>query len=61
MEDLHTHKKLYFAGDTGYRTVRDGEDEDKVPVCPTFAEVGERFGGVDVALIPIGYGMTDLL
>jgi L-ascorbate metabolism protein UlaG (beta-lactamase superfamily) len=59
VDDLHTHKKLYFAGDTGYRTVRDGEDEDKVPVCPAFAEVGERFGGVDVALLPIGYGMTD--
>ena len=61
VEDLHSHKKLYFAGDTGYRTVRDGEDEDKVPVCPAFAEVGERFGGVDVALLPIGYGITDLL
>lgn len=47
-------KSVYFAGDTGYRTVRNGEDEDKVPVCPAFAEVGERFGGVDVALLPIG-------
>ena len=56
VDDLHSHKKLYFAGDTGYRTVRDGEDEDKVPVCPAFSEVGERFGGVDVALLPIGYG-----
>jgi len=54
VDDLHSHKKLYFAGDTGYRTVRDGEDEDKVPVCPAFSEVGERFGGVDVALLPIG-------
>lgn len=57
VEDLHSHKKLYFAGDSGYRTVRDGEDEDKVPVCPAFTQVGERFGGVDVALLPIGaYG-----
>jgi len=54
VDDLHTHKKLYFAGDTGYHTVRDGKDEDKFPVCPAFAEVGERFGGVDVALLPIG-------
>jgi len=54
VEDLHSHKKVYFAGDTGYRTVRDGEDEDKVPVCPAFSEVGERFDGVDVALLPIG-------
>jgi L-ascorbate metabolism protein UlaG (beta-lactamase superfamily) len=45
---------VYFAGDTAYRTVHDGEDEDKVPVCPAFAEVGERFGGVDIALLPIG-------
>jgi N-acyl-phosphatidylethanolamine-hydrolysing phospholipase D len=51
---LGSHKKVYFAGDTGYRTVRDGEDEDKAPVCPAFAEVGERFGGLDVALLPIG-------
>ncbi|KAI0313840.1 N-acyl-phosphatidylethanolamine-hydrolyzing phospholipase D [Amylostereum chailletii] len=47
-------KKLYFAGDTAYRTVKEGEDEDEVPVCPAFAEVGERFGGADVALLPIG-------
>lgn len=40
MDDLHSHKNLYFAGDTAYRTVRDGEDEDKVPVCPAFAEIG---------------------
>jgi len=60
VDDLRSHKKLYCAGDTGYRTVHDGEDEDKVPVCPAFAEIGERFGGVDVALLPIGYGMTDL-
>ena len=56
VDDLNSRKKVYFAGDTGYRTVRDGEDEDKVPVCPAFAEVGERFGGADVALLPIGYG-----
>lgn len=54
MEDLRSHKKVYFAGDTGYRTVRKGEDEDKVPVCPAFTEVGLNFGGVDLALLPIG-------
>lgn len=47
-------KKVYFAGDTGYRTVWDGEDEDAVPVCPAFKEVGERVGPFDLALIPIG-------
>jgi len=55
VDDLHSHKNVYFAGDTGYRAVRDGEDEDKVPVCPAFVEVGERFGGFDMALLPIGW------
>lgn len=48
-------KKVYFAGDTGYRTVHKGEDEDTVPVCPVFLEIGQRFGGFDVGIIPIGY------
>jgi N-acyl-phosphatidylethanolamine-hydrolysing phospholipase D len=56
VDDLHrSHKKVFFAGDTSYRTVHDGEDEDKVPVCPAFTEIGERIGGLDMALIPIGY------
>ncbi|KAH9003533.1 N-acyl-phosphatidylethanolamine-hydrolyzing phospholipase D [Lactarius hatsudake] len=54
VDDLRSHKKVYFAGDTGYRTVHDGEDEDKVPTCPAFAEAGERFGGFNLALLPIG-------
>lgn len=33
-------RTIYFAGDTGY--------------CPGFRKIGERFGGVDLALIPIG-------
>lgn len=45
---------VYFGGDTGYRTVLEGEDEDAVPVCPAFAEIGERFGGFELALLPIG-------
>lgn len=55
VEDLHSHKTVFFSGDTAYRAVRDGEDEDKVPVCPAFAEAGERFGGFDIAMVPIGY------
>ncbi|KAL0564678.1 Protein-lysine N-methyltransferase efm4 [Marasmius crinis-equi] len=45
---------VYFAGDTGYRTVLPGQDEDKVPVCPAFKEIGDRWGGIDLALLPIG-------
>jgi len=48
------NKKLWFGGDTGYRSVRDGEDENEVPVCPAFKEIGNRFEGFDLALIPIG-------
>ncbi len=33
-------RSVYFAGDTGY--------------CPVFREIGRRFGGFDLALIPIG-------
>jgi N-acyl-phosphatidylethanolamine-hydrolysing phospholipase D len=46
--------KVFFGGDTGYRTVRDGENENEVPVCPAFREIGDRFGGFDLALLPIG-------
>ncbi|PSR87211.1 hypothetical protein PHLCEN_2v5218 [Hermanssonia centrifuga] len=47
-------KKVYFAGDTAYRTVMEHEDENEVPVCPAFEEIGERIGPFDLALIPIG-------
>ena len=33
-------KTLWHAGDSGY--------------CPAFSEIGERFGGIDLAMIPIG-------
>ncbi|THH27336.1 hypothetical protein EUX98_g6854 [Antrodiella citrinella] len=54
VEDLTSGKKAYFGGDTGYRTVLDGEDEDKVPTCPAFKEIGEKLGPFDFAMIPIG-------
>jgi N-acyl-phosphatidylethanolamine-hydrolysing phospholipase D len=47
-------KKVWFAGDTGYRSVKDGQNEDQVPCCPAFKEIGRKFGGFDLALIPIG-------
>ena len=47
--------KVYFAGDTGYRAVGIGQDENKVPHCPAFKEIGEVFGGFDFAMIPIGW------
>ncbi|KAF8989704.1 beta-lactamase superfamily domain-containing protein [Cyathus striatus] len=46
--------KTYFAGDTGYRTVLDGQNENEVPVCPAFKEIGDQFGGFDFAMIPVG-------
>lgn len=55
-------QKLYFAGDTGYRSVPqlpDGEDDygekyASLPHCPAFKQVGQTHGPFDVGLIPIG-------
>ena len=51
-------KKVFFAGDTGYRAVPydhpPGKSEDSLPHCPAFAEIGQRFGPFDLALLPIG-------
>jgi N-acyl-phosphatidylethanolamine-hydrolysing phospholipase D len=53
-----TGKKLYFAGDTGYRTVNTKtetpEEWDTLPGCPAFAKIGERYGPFDLSLLPIG-------
>lgn len=51
--------RFYFAGDTGYRTVPANKTEDeiddmKLPVCPAFKEIGEKYGPFDAAAIPIG-------
>ncbi|KAF7288593.1 Zn-dependent hydrolase oxidoreductase family [Mycena indigotica] len=53
---VKTTGKVYFAGDTGYRSVTSDTDDgpDDLPVCPAFKEIGERWGGMDLALIPIG-------
>ncbi|KAG8626695.1 hypothetical protein KVT40_005640 [Elsinoe batatas] len=54
-------KKLWFGGDTGYRSVPKlpaGEDDYaekyNFPYCPAFEEIGKHAGPFDVGLIPIG-------
>ncbi|CAK9203950.1 unnamed protein product [Sphagnum troendelagicum] len=63
-------KKIYFGGDTGFCTVPKGSDyagghpelatvkadgtKVEFPVCPSFAEIGNRFGPFDAAFLPIG-------
>ena len=54
-------KRVYFAGDTGYRSVPDLPDGvndygegHSYPHCPAFAEIGEHRGPFDLGLIPIG-------
>ncbi|OQE38621.1 hypothetical protein PENCOP_c008G02015 [Penicillium coprophilum] len=53
--------KVYFAGDSGYRSVDEvpeGEDDwdpkYNFPICPAFKQVGEFRGPFDLGLIPIG-------
>ena len=55
-------KKLWFGGDTGYRTVPElptsewdyGEKYSNLPHCPAFAQIGQHRGPFDLGLIPIG-------
>ncbi|KAK3634940.1 hypothetical protein LTR56_005810 [Elasticomyces elasticus] len=55
-------KKIWFGGDTGYRTVPSlpadefdyGEKYSDLPHCPAFAQIGELRGPFDLGLIPIG-------
>jgi N-acyl-phosphatidylethanolamine-hydrolysing phospholipase D len=52
-------KTAFFAGDTGYRTVEQGDArgsaaEEAAPRCPAFREMRERLGAPDLALLPIG-------
>ena len=54
-------KKVYFGGDTGYRSVPDlpkgvdDYDADHVyPYCPAFKDIGDLRGPFDLGLIPIG-------
>ncbi|GAA5826543.1 hypothetical protein JCM10212_005330, partial [Sporobolomyces blumeae] len=49
--------KVWFAGDTGYKSIPRGvpiEDEHKYPHCPAFKQIGDRLGGFDLGMIPIG-------
>ncbi|KAJ5812235.1 N-acyl-phosphatidylethanolamine-hydrolyzing phospholipase D [Penicillium riverlandense] len=55
-------KSVYFAGDTGYRSVPRlpkgvddwGSEFAHLPVCPAFKQIGELRGPFDLGLIPIG-------
>jgi len=59
-------KSLFFAGDTGYRHVDSAnpteEEQDSMPRCPAFKEIGDTYGPFDLALLPIGlYSPRDLM
>ena len=55
-------KRVWFGGDTGYRTVPDLPDEvddygpemKHLPHCPAFNHIGDYRGPFDLGLIPIG-------
>lgn len=47
-------KRVFFAGDTGYRYVPKEAGESDMPSCPAFKEIGDNFGPFDLSLLPIG-------
>lgn len=55
-------KKVWFGGDTGYRTVPEvppsefdySEKYSHLPHCPAFQQIGQHRGPFDLGLIPIG-------
>jgi L-ascorbate metabolism protein UlaG (beta-lactamase superfamily) len=53
-------KKIWFGGDTGYRTVPETSEWDysdkysHLPHCPAFKDIGDLRGPFDLGLIPIG-------
>ncbi|KAF6223754.1 hypothetical protein HO133_000597 [Letharia lupina] len=49
-----TSRKVFFAGDTGYRYVPKEAKELDRPSCPAFKEIGEVFGPFDLSMLPIG-------
>ena len=64
-----TDTRCYFAGDTAYRVVdrgdagypcpseeqrREAAAQGRRAACPAFAEIGQRYGPFDLALLPIG-------
>jgi len=60
------NRKVFFAGDTGYRHVNSAnptkEEEENMPRCPAFKEIGQFIGPFDLALLPIGlYSPRDFM
>jgi N-acyl-phosphatidylethanolamine-hydrolysing phospholipase D len=48
VEDVQSSKKLFFSGDTAYKAT------SAKTACPAFKQIGEVFGGFDLAMVPIG-------
>jgi len=64
-----TNHKIYFGGDTGYRTVErwitkddtydkshenDNAKINDLSICPAFKDIGNQHDGFDLCMIPIG-------
>ncbi|KAI4759274.1 Metallo-hydrolase/oxidoreductase [Aureobasidium sp. EXF-3400] len=48
VEDVQSSKKLFFSGDTAYKAT------SAKTACPAFKQIGEVFGGFNLAMVPIG-------
>lgn len=49
--------KVFFGGDTGYRYAS-APDDDNDAICPAFKQIGNAYGPVDLALLPLSTGSS---
>jgi N-acyl-phosphatidylethanolamine-hydrolysing phospholipase D len=48
IDDVQSSKKVFFSGDTAYKATT------AESACPAFKQIGQVFGGFDLAMLPIG-------
>ena len=56
-EESESGRRIFFAGDTGRRTIKKGMTDVEIaslPVCPAHKQIGDLRGPFELAAVPIG-------